>query len=436
MIGLDCAAPCLVYDRLRDRMPTLARLAAEGTSGILRSTDPPITLPAWVSMFTGLDPGELGLYGFRNRPDHGYGPLRLATSATTEAPRVWDRLGWAGRTSYLLGVPGTYPPWPVRGRMVAGPLAPDPAQAVTHPPGLAGQVDALAGGYRSDVIEDRTGDRAALLAGIREMTTRRFRVARAWASDPDWDLMVVVEIGLDRLHHGFWRFVDPTHPRHQTTGRLASSVADYHALLDGEIASLLEAAGPGTAVLVVSDHGARSALGGFRLNEWLVDQGDLVLARRPERPRRLAPNMVDWSRTRAWGAGGYCGRVFFNLAGREPQGALSPDRLAGYRTDLARRLEGALEGTRVLAAEHTYRRLRGVPPDLLVYFRDLAYRALEEVGTGEVLASLSTGGLDDANHDRDGILIASPGVALPSPTRGRWPITQVAGSILSFFGLD
>lgn len=424
-----------MFGRLRDRMPSLARLAARGTCGTLRSTDPPITLPAWVSMFTGQDPGELGLYGFRNRADHGYGPLQLATSAATDAPRVWDRLGWTGRTSYLLGVPGTFPPWPVRGRMVAGPLAPDPAVAVTHPPGLAAEIDADSG-YRSDVTAARDGDPARLLAAIRQMTTGRFRLARAWAREPHWDLMVVVEIGLDRLHHAFWRFVDPDHPRHQATGPHASAVSDYHALLDREITALLDAAGPGTAVLVVSDHGARSALGGFRINTWLVEQGDLVLHREPRRPTRLAPGMVDWSRTRAWAAGGYCGRVFFNVAGREPQGVLPPEHLETYRSDLAGRLETALAGTRVLEPARIYRKLRGAPPDLLVYFGDLAWRALDEVGTNDVLAPPGAGGLDDANHAPDGILIASPGVTPPSRNGKGWHITQVAGMIMSFFGLD
>jgi hypothetical protein len=52
-------------------MPNLARLMAHGTWGPLRSVTPPITVPAWACMFSGYDPGELCVYGFRNRRPGG-----------------------------------------------------------------------------------------------------------------------------------------------------------------------------------------------------------------------------------------------------------------------------------------------------------------------------------------------------------------------------
>src|SRR5690606_34197927 len=95
VLGLDCAPPSLVFDRFADVMPCLSRLRAEGTWGPLRSTEPPITMPAWASMATGRDPGELGLYGFRNRTE-GY-TLEIATARDLKFKRVWDHVGEAGR---------------------------------------------------------------------------------------------------------------------------------------------------------------------------------------------------------------------------------------------------------------------------------------------------------------------------------------------------
>ncbi len=48
-------------------MPNLKALAERGVAARLRSTIPPITVPAWTSMMTSHDPGMLGVYGFRNR---------------------------------------------------------------------------------------------------------------------------------------------------------------------------------------------------------------------------------------------------------------------------------------------------------------------------------------------------------------------------------
>ena len=56
-----------MFDRFLDELPNLQRLMASGTWGPLRSVDPPITVPAWSCMTSGRDPGELGIYGFRNR---------------------------------------------------------------------------------------------------------------------------------------------------------------------------------------------------------------------------------------------------------------------------------------------------------------------------------------------------------------------------------
>src|ERR671933_1136648 len=43
VIGLDGVPPGLVFDRLRDDVPSLGALAKRGTSGVLASCDPPIT---------------------------------------------------------------------------------------------------------------------------------------------------------------------------------------------------------------------------------------------------------------------------------------------------------------------------------------------------------------------------------------------------------
>src|SRR5262249_42187677 len=72
VIGLDCAAPELVFDRWLDELPNLKSICRSGLYGQLRSCDPPITVPAWSVMMSSKSPGRLGVYGFRNRADHSY----------------------------------------------------------------------------------------------------------------------------------------------------------------------------------------------------------------------------------------------------------------------------------------------------------------------------------------------------------------------------
>ena len=44
---------------------------------------------------------------------------------------------------------------------------------------------------------------------ICNMTEQRFTVARHLLETRDWDFFVMVEIGVDRIHHAFWRWTDP-----------------------------------------------------------------------------------------------------------------------------------------------------------------------------------------------------------------------------------
>jgi len=292
-----------------------------------------------------------------------------------------------------------------------------------------------------DVEGFRDLERTDLLEQIRAMTGRRFKLAREWATEPDWDLFVLVEIGTDRLNHGFLRHLDPDHPLHVPGHPLIAKSRGYLEFLDRQIAALADAAGRRTAVLVVSDHGAQAMRGGFAINEWLIAQGDLVLKETPPEARQLSSEMIDWPRTRAWSAGGYSAKIYINAAGREPQGIVAPEQFEEHRADLAARLadtrdeEGKPLGTRVFYPERVYRALRGVPPDLIAYLGDLSWRALGKVGGGRVHATENDSGADDANHATQGIFIYNGPdgkVTLPDVRA----LTDVNTFILSFFGIE
>jgi predicted AlkP superfamily phosphohydrolase/phosphomutase len=442
VIGLDCADPRLVFDRWRDELPNLRRLADAGTWGSLRSVDPPITVPAWSCMMTGRDPGELGIYGFRNRADHGYGALAVADARAVDIDRVWDHLGRAGRHVLVVGVPQTSPPPAVNGELVSCFLTGDArSDPFTHPPALRQEIEALVGSYQVDVRNFRSDHRDRILAEIYAMTEQRFAVCRHLLDTRPWDFFMVVEIGVDRMHHAFWRFLDPAHPRHEAGHRYGDVVRNYYAYLDEEIGELLERFDDDTAVLIVSDHGARPMEGAICVNDWLVRESYLVLREPVDGPTRLRPELVDWSRTRAWGEGGYYCRLCLNVRGREPQGIVDPDDYERLRDELAERLEqlpgpnGHPIGTRALRPEELWRERRGVPPDLVVYFGDLAWRSNGSLGHVHHWTFDNDTGPDDANHDRDGIcILAGPGV--PAQRRDDLVIYDIAPTILALAGLD
>ncbi|HET8812657.1 MAG TPA: alkaline phosphatase family protein, partial [Gaiella sp.] len=147
LIGLDCAEPSLVLDRWRDRLPVLSGLREHGVSGRLTSIVPPITVPAWSCMMASRTPGDLGVYGFRNRADHTYDGAFIADGSAIRAPRLWDLVGRAGGGSIVVGVPGTYPPRPLRGALVSCFLTPSAESRFTYPPALKAEVEEVVGEY-------------------------------------------------------------------------------------------------------------------------------------------------------------------------------------------------------------------------------------------------------------------------------------------------
>ena len=104
----------------------------------------------------------------------------------------------------------------------------------------------------------------------------------------------------------------------------------------------------------------------------------------------LSKAKVDWSRTKAWGDGGYYARVFLNVAGREPNGIIAPEDYEKVREELVAGLKairdenGQEMGTQVFRPEQLYKKVRGVAPDLIVYFGDLYWRSVGTVGGGRI----------------------------------------------------
>jgi predicted AlkP superfamily phosphohydrolase/phosphomutase len=411
VIGLDCAAPQLVFDRWLDDLPNLKSLTERGRFGILRSCDPPITVPAWSVMTSSRSPGVLGFYGFRNRKDHSYDALTFANSRSVRVPRLWDLLSAKGRPVIVIGVPQTYPVSQVNGVMVSCFLTPDTNRQYTYPASVKQEIEALVGEYLVDVPNFRSEDKQRVLDDIETMTERRFRVAEHLLETRPWDLFFLVEMGTDRVHHAFWRYSDPEHRLYEPGNPFETAMLDYYRGVDEKLGRLLRFADDDTAVLVVSDHGAKRIDGGICVNEWLRREGYLVLREEPREPVPLTPDMIDWERTTAWGEGGYYCRLFLNVAGREPQGTVAPDDYERVRSELKEKLEalgdehGRPIGTVAHRPEELYDVRNGVVPDLMVYFGDLYWRSIGQVGTGTIHVFENDTGPDDANHAHEGLYV-------------------------------
>ena len=412
VLALDCVPADLLFEQFIDELPNLRKLMDNGIHGVLESCDPPITIPAWMVMMTGKSPGRLGLYGFRHRKDNSYTEISLPTSMSIKERTVWDILADRGQRSCVIAVPPGYPPKPLNGWSVSCFMTPTTKLPYTYPAELKDEIEGLVGEYIPDVIF-RIEDRDAVLKELYTMTERRFKVVRHMLKTKPWDFFIAHEIGADRLQHAFWKFCDPEHHLYEAGNRYENSIIDYYKYLDGEVGSVLELLDDDTAVVVLSDHGAKRMKGAFCVNQWLEQEGYLIYKERPTEIMSLEKSDVDWEKTTAWAWGGYYARVFLNVKGREATGVIDKADYESKRAELRERLsaivgpQGESWATDVHYPEEIYDQYVGDYPDMMVYFDDLYWRAAGTVGHPSMYLDENDTGPDDSVHSKEGIYIIS-----------------------------
>ena len=410
LIGLDCAAPDLLFNRFIDKLPNFRKLMNTGIYGRLRSSDPPITIPAWTVMASSRNPGHLGMYGFRHRKDNDYTKIWIATSLNIKDKRIWDYVSEQGGKSCVIAVPRSFPPRPVDGWLVGGFITPDTTGSYTHPPQLKDEISEVVPDYEVDV-EFRIEDKDNLEKDLFSLTRRHFKLVKHMLRTKDWSFTMFVEIGLDRVHHAFWKYFDEKHHMHEPGNRFEHVMEDYYVLLDSEVGEIMDIVDQDTAIMVASDHGGKPMKGAFCVNSWLIEEGLLKLKTPVEEVTRLNDTDVDWENTVAWGWGGYYARIFLNVKYREQNGVINPENYERVRDKIAEKIRnikgpnGENWNTEVLKPEEIYTETKGDPPDLMVYFDDLYWRSAGTIGHPSIYLPENDTGPDDAVHDKHGLYI-------------------------------
>ena len=410
VLGLDSAPPRVIYDGYGVETPTLSSLVGDGERYVMRSCHPPITVPAWMVLFTGKSPGELGIYGFRHRRPGDVRESYIVNSTFIKHETIWEWAGARGLRSGIVGVPPTYPPRPIRGFMVTDFTTPGPEKRYTFPPWLKGEIESEFGPPTFDVTY-RSDEKGKVAKEILDMTRQHLAIVEGLMTRKRWDMFIYVEIGVDRVHHAFWRYFDEGHPRYEEHPEYSRVIPEFYGIIDGWLERMIPKLPSDVVVAILSDHGAKAMKGAFAMNQWLEREGYLKFKDGPRRPGQdLSADMIDWTRTRAWAWGGYYSRLFVNLEGREPMGIVKE----GEYDDLIEQLKADIEGIRgpdgerwensAYRPEELYPSVNGDPPDLIVYLDDLNWRPAGTIGWPSEYLEENDRGPDDMVHDWNGVL--------------------------------
>lgn len=441
IIGLDCATPNILFEEYLDCCPNIKKLVEHGVYGKLKSSDPPITIPAWMVMATGKKAGTLGIYGFRNRKENSYNDFWIASSYSVKERKIWDILGEKGLKSCILGVPPTYPITPISGCLVSGFITPDISVNYTYPAELKQEIEKNVGKYILDV-NFRIDAKEELLKKIYEMTEIQFKTIEYLMKNKQWNYTQFVIIGLDRFHHAFWKYFDKTHQLYAPNNKFEGEVNKYYTYLDKKVGEILNLIDNDTLVMIVSDHGAKAMKGLICINMALEKLGLLVFKKKPDIATKIEDAKIDWERTYAWGWGGYYARVFLNVKGREKFGIIKEDKYEEIRDEIITKLKSIrddknnLMNTKIYKPKALFPIVRGKPPDLMVYFDDLNWRSAGTVGYESMYLKENDTGPDDAVHDYYGLFIIYDPKRKIGKNLGKRNIIDIAPTSLSLLGLD
>src|SRR5438552_13210213 len=97
------------------------------------------------------------------------------------------------------------------------------------------------------------------------MTEKQWNVVRWGLTEQERDYFHFVDIGLGRMHHGFWNYFDPKHVQFEPGNPYQNAIPEYYLKLDEQIGRVLELLNNDTIVLVVSEHGAQRLDGDQRM---------------------------------------------------------------------------------------------------------------------------------------------------------------------------
>jgi len=280
MIGLDGATFDVVNPLIEEgRMPNLAGLIAAGASGCMRSTIPPISGPAWISLATGMKPERTSIYDFTYRKAGSYS-LEHISSADYAGKAVWDYLSKAGRKVGILNYPMFFPPYGVNGFISTGLGASDDDE-FTYPATLKQELSKAVGGKYELYLschDIRYEDTELFLNDVQRVLTKKLRAAASLAREKQWDFFWFVLSETDSLQHLIWQHLDQRRSgsKPQSGKGFVERFEELWGLVDRGIGELCAIAGPQANIVVLSDHGFGPCEGVFKLNVWLEREGYLT----------------------------------------------------------------------------------------------------------------------------------------------------------------
>lgn len=242
-------------------LPHLHSLMLESPYLELHSTIPPEPVPAWSSIYTGLNPANHGQLGkmedvARTVPDLQAGQSEL----------FWERAARAGKRVCVLN-----PLLARRDCSIEGLTLSIPNTSIYTRAGIFPALQAKPSIPSASQL-------TAFCTTLRERTQQQVNTALEILAREAWDLFFVQLDALDHIQRVLWHYSDPSDPMYPGKSEHTNCILDFYQFLDQIVGHFRTARTRKGMLAVVSSHGhERRCTSHLHINEWLRTQNFLAL---------------------------------------------------------------------------------------------------------------------------------------------------------------
>ncbi len=360
IFGLDGATFTVLDDLMRRGvMPYLKEFFASGARGMLTSTVPPLTPPAWTTLFTGRSPGHHGITNFLQFESESSKYIRVVTSREVRVPTMLALASQAGLRVGALNLIAHNPAPKLNGYVVPGWVTWRWIRQYSHPDGFLDrmreklpELDIKQLGM--DFSEERKAIQGATLTDYEPWIELHIRRERQWFGilrhqmvyEPS-AIEAIVFDGVDKLQHLCWPYLDPVlEPKQPDEAflRIRAKCWDYFRQIDGFLKETVELAGPEAHVIVASDHGFCGSDEVVYINNWLEQEGYLTWSESTQvqseesaelgRARPYHLTFFDLERTKAFAVLASTNGINIQVKGVKGPHGIDPSEYEGFRAEL------------------------------------------------------------------------------------------------------
>ena len=281
VLGFD-GASFPVVKRMMDEgfLSNFLCLRRKGVFHTLQSCIPPITYPAWTSLYTGKNPGKHGIFDFITSSGE------LVNASYRRSKAIWELLSDADLSSCIIHMPATHPPGKIKGRMVSRQFIPPDLSKeepfLNFPRDLPEKGEEFVVKYGFKGI---TNPRRFLLDSLR-IEELRLQLLLKLIDRNMWNLVMINFSGLDELQHLLWG-------RPDSYKQIGTWLVKAYCYMDRILGTILKRIDLSKDVIfVVSDHGFGRVYRTFNVNSFLQRTGLRTNSKYPRLSRRITQKVI------------------------------------------------------------------------------------------------------------------------------------------------